>query len=143
VRVLLVRHGRAGDRDAWTGAEDAHRPLDGKGRKQAKRLAKALEQLGATRLVSSPALRCVQTFEPAAKRLGLRLEQRDELAEGGGPDHLLSLLEDLGDSVPALSTHGDVIAEVVGWDAPCKKGSIWILEVESGVIRAETYLPPA
>ena len=86
MRVLLVRHGRAGDRDAWTAADDGLRPLDGKGRKQAKRLAKALEQLGATRLVSSPALRCVQTFEPAAKRLGLQLEQRDELAEGGGPD---------------------------------------------------------
>jgi 8-oxo-dGTP diphosphatase len=118
--VLLVRHTRAGDRQKWSG-DDALRPLDGKGRKQAKRLAKALEQLGATRLVSSPALRCVQTFEPAAKRLGLQLEQRDELAEGGGPDQLLSLLESLGDSTPALSTHGDVIAEVVGWDAPCKK----------------------
>ena len=56
----------------------------GKGRKQAKRLAKRLADLGATRPVSSPALRCVQTFEPAAKRLGLPLEQRDELAEGGG-----------------------------------------------------------
>ena len=32
--------------------------------------------------------------------------------------------------MPALSTHGDVIAEIVGWDAPCKKGSIWILEVD-------------
>jgi 8-oxo-dGTP diphosphatase len=142
VRVLLVRHARAGDRGEWAG-DDAHRPLDANGRKQAKRLAKRLEDLGATRLVSSPALRCVQTFEPAAKRLGLRLEQRDELAEGGGPDRLLSLLEDLGNSVPALSTHGDVIAEVVGCEAPCKKGSIWILEVESGVIRADSYLPPA
>jgi len=140
--VLLVRHARAGDRGEWAG-DDAHRPLDAKGRKQAKRLAKRLEDLGATRLVSSPALRCVQTFEPAAKRLGLRLEQRDELAEGGGPDRLLSLLEDLGNSVPALATRGDVIAEVVGWEAPCKKGSIWILEVESGVIRADSYLPPA
>jgi 8-oxo-dGTP diphosphatase len=142
VRVLLVRHARAGDRDAWTG-DDALRPLDGKGRKQAKRLAKRLEQLDANRLVSSPALRCVQTFEPAAKRLGVGLEERDELAEGAGREELLSLLDDLGGSVPALSTHGDVIADVVGWDAPCKKGSIWILEVDSDVVRAETYLPPA
>ena len=55
----------------------------------------------------------------------------------------MALLADLGGSVPALSTHGDVIAEVVGWDAPCKKGSIWILEVAAGVIRPETYLLPA
>jgi 8-oxo-(d)GTP phosphatase len=142
LRVLLVRHARAGDREAWTG-DDALRPLDRKGRKQAKRLAKRLEELGATRLVSSPALRCVQTFEPAAERLGLPLEQRDELAEGAGRGELLTVLDRLAGSVPALSSHGDVIAEVVGWDAPCKKGSIWILAVESGAIRAETYLPPA
>jgi 8-oxo-(d)GTP phosphatase len=142
VRALLVRHARAGDRAEWVG-DDAHRPLDAKGRKQAKRLAKRLEELGATRLVSSPALRCVQTFEPASKRLGVRLEQRDELGEGGGPEELMALLEDLGGSAPALSTHGDVIAEVVGWNAPCKKGSIWILEVDAGEIRPETYLPPA
>lgn len=142
MRALLVRHARAGDRAEWVG-DDAHRPLDAKGRKQAKRLAKRLEGLGATRLVSSPALRCVQTFEPASKRLGVRLEQRDELAEGGGPEELVALLDDLDGSVPALSTHGDVIAEVVGWDAPCKKGSIWVLEVDAGEIRPETYLPPA
>ena len=84
MRVLLVRHARAGDRGDWVG-DDAHRPLDGK----------------------------------------------------------VALLDDLGDSAPALSTHGDVIAEVVGWDAPCKKGSIWILEVDGGEIRPGTYLPPA
>lgn len=142
MRVLLVRHTRAGDRRKWSG-DDALRPLDGKGRKQARRLAKALEQLGATRLVSSPALRCVQTFEPAAERLGLPLDRRDELAEGAGSEEVLCLLGDFAGSVPALSTHGDVIAEIVGWDAPCKKGSIWILEVEAGVIRPESYLPPA
>jgi 8-oxo-dGTP diphosphatase len=142
VRVLLVRHARAGDREEWVG-NDAHRPLDAKGRKQAKRLATKLAELGATRLVSSPALRCVQTFEPASKSLGLRLEQRDELAEGTGRKELVTLLDDLDGSVPALSTHGDLIAEVVGWDARCKKGSIWILEADAGEIRPETYLPPA
>jgi 8-oxo-(d)GTP phosphatase len=79
VRVLLVRHARAGDRDQWVG--NAVRPLDAKGKKQAKRLAKTLAELGATRLISSPLARCVQTFEPAAKRLGIPLEERNELAE--------------------------------------------------------------
>ena len=140
--MLLVRHARAGDRGDWVG-DDAHRPLDGKGASRRSVSRRGLADLGATRLVFSPALRCVQTFEPAAKRLGLPLEQRDELAEGGGPEELVALLDDLGDSAPALSTHGDVIAEVVAWDAPCKKGSIWILEVDGGEIRPGTYLPPA
>src|SRR5881409_2680088 len=123
MRVLLVRHARAGDRATWVG-DDAVRPLDAKGEKQAKRLAKTLARLGATRLVSSPALRCVQTFEPAAKRLGVALEERVELAEGSSPAHVLALLDELDGSVPALSTHGDVIAELIGWDRKCKKGSI-------------------
>jgi len=140
--VLLVRHARAGDRMTWVG-DDAVRPLDEKGRKQAKRLAKTLAELGATRLVSSPSLRCVQTFEPAVKRLGIPLEQRTELAEGSSGEQVVAMLEDLGDSVPALSTHGDVIADLVGWDKKCKKGSIWVLVVDGRDVRAETYLPPA
>jgi phosphohistidine phosphatase SixA len=142
VRVLLVRHARAGDRELWVG-DDAVRPLDAKGKKQAKRLAKTLAELGATRLVSSPLARCVQTFEPAAKRLGIPLEEREELAEGSTRDEIVALLEELQGSVPALSTHGDVIGELIGWDQPCKKSSIWVLAVEGGDVRPETYLPPA
>jgi 8-oxo-(d)GTP phosphatase len=142
VRVLLVRHARAGDRTAWVG-DDALRPLDEKGRKQARRLAKTLEELGATQLVSSPSLRCVQSFEPAAKRLGLPLEEREELAEGADAEQVLALLEELGGSVPALSTHGDVIADLIGWDKKCKKGSIWVLELDGRDVRPESYVPPA
>jgi 8-oxo-(d)GTP phosphatase len=142
MRVLLVRHARAGDRLAWVG-DDMLRPLDEKGRKQAKRLAKTLAKLGATRLVSSPSLRCVQSFEPAAKRLALSLEEREELAEGASAEQVLALLEELGDSVPALSTHGDVIADLIGWDKKCKKGSIWVLELDGRDVRPESYLPPA
>jgi 8-oxo-(d)GTP phosphatase len=142
VRVLLVRHARAGDREAWIG-DDTLRPLDAKGRKQAKRLAKMLVELGATRLVSSPLTRCTQTFDPAAKRLGVPPEVREELAEGSNREQVLALLEELEGSVPALSTHGDVIGELIGWDRPCKKGSIWVLEVDGPDVRAKTYLPPA
>ncbi len=141
MKVLLVRHARAGDRVAWVG-DDALRPLDKKGRKQAKALVETLSGLGATRLASSPYLRCVQTLEPAAKRLGLELEERDELAEGSTGDDALDLIAAL-DGVPALSTHGDVIGELVGWDREAKKGSIWVLTVDGRDVRPETYLPPA
>ena len=141
MKVLLVRHARAGDRAAWVG-DDALRPLDKKGRKQAKALVETLSGLGATRLVSSPYLRCVQTLEPAAKAFGLDLEEREELAEGSTADDALDLIAAL-DGVPALSTHGDVIGELVGWDREAKKGSIWVLTVDGRDVRPETYLPPA
>jgi hypothetical protein len=56
---------------------------------------------------------------------------------------VVALLEELNGSVPPLSTHGDVIAELIGWNQPCKKGSIWVLAVDGPDVRPETYLPPA
>jgi 8-oxo-(d)GTP phosphatase len=140
VRALLVRHARAGDRARWT-KDDRLRPLDKKGRRQAASIAETLAGLGATRLLSSPYVRCVQTLEPAAALLGLRIEERDELAEGASRDEVVRLLGELEDDVPALSTHGDVIEALLGPQRKCKKGAVWVLDVGADV-RAERYLPP-
>ena len=142
MRALLVRHARAGERDEWTG-DDRLRPLDKKGRRQANALAVTLEELGATRLLSSPYVRCVRTLEPAAERLGLPIEERDELAEGSSAEEVKALLRELDGSVPALSTHGDVVENLLGAQQKCKKGAVWVLEVSGGAVRVERYLPPA
>jgi phosphohistidine phosphatase SixA len=141
MRVLLVRHARAGERATWDG-DDRLRPLDSKGREQAKRLAKILAAQGATRLVSSPYVRCVETLAPASRRLDLPIEERSELAEGASAEQVLTLVSELSGSLPALSTHGDVIGELLGPQTRCKKGSIWVLEVDGRDVRPETYLPP-
>jgi 8-oxo-(d)GTP phosphatase len=140
VRVLLVRHGRAGDRRARTG-DDRQRPLDGKGRRQAEALAGSLAGLGTDRLVSSPYVRCIQTLEPAALLLGRSIETRLELAEGAPGDGVLRMLGELEGSVPVLCTHGDVIDALLPGRG-CKKGAVWIVEVESGEVLPERYLPP-
>jgi len=139
MRALLVRHASAGDRSAWT-EDDRLRPLDAKGRRQAEALAATLAELGATRLLSSPYVRCVQTLDPAAERLGLQIETRLELAEGATRDEALTLLA--GGGVPALCTHGDVLWELLP-GRKAKKGSIWVIEADGGELRAERYLPPA
>ena len=142
MRALLVRHARAGERDEWSG-DDRLRPLDKKGHRQAEALAGTLAELGATRLLSSPYLRCVQTLEPAAERLGLPIEERDGLAEGASADEVKALLHELDGSVPALSTHGDVIENLLGPQQRCKKGAVWVLEVNGEDAPAERYVPPA
>jgi phosphohistidine phosphatase SixA len=139
MRVLLVRHARAGDRRDWHG-DDRLRPLDGKGRRQAKALAHTLGDLGADSLQSSPYDRCVQTFEPAAKVLDQTIETRDELAEGARREDVLRLLGELA-GTPALSTHGDVLEALLP-GRECKKGSIWIVDVVDGELHPERYLPP-
>ena len=139
--VLLVRHARAGNRGRWHG-DDRLRPLDSRGRRQAEAVAAALAERRVDRLVASPYDRCVQTLEPAAALLGLRIEERDELAEGASAHEVEGLVASLdGGRAAALCTHGDVIAAVLGPDARAAKGSFWELEAGSGRLTPKRYVP--
>jgi broad specificity phosphatase PhoE len=80
--IELVAHMDAGDRRLWTADQD-ERPLSELGRQQARRLSEMLEG-PVTALFSSPALRCRQTIEPVASRLGLTIELLDSLHETNG-----------------------------------------------------------
>lgn len=138
VPVLLVRHAVAVARRSWSG-DDALRPLDDRGRRQAAGLAGLLAPFGATRVLSSPAVRCVDTVAP----LGLAVEVDDDLFEGRfAPAEALvrSLLEAGGTAVAC--SHGDVIpalldAFAVRWEK-CQKGSTWVLEADGSA----RYLRP-
>ena len=118
---VLLRHAAAGDREDWDG-DDFHRPLDAKGRRQAAELVELLRPFGVRRVVSSPYVRCVQTVEPLAAALGLRLEQDDRLAEGEGAAAADLLRED---GVVCCS-HGDIAEALVG--RGLKKGAAVVLE---------------
>jgi phosphohistidine phosphatase SixA len=125
--ILLVRHGRAGKRGG-SGGDDSLRPLDGKGRRQAATLADILAAYPVTRVLTSPYLRCVQTVEPLALRLGIAAEQRGELAEGTPPGPVRDLLSALQGATAVVCTHGDIIAELIGPGREAKKGSVWVLD---------------
>lgn len=135
--VLLLRHAKAGDRDAWEGPDDL-RPLTAKGEAQADALVPLLGEFDIVRVVSSPYLRCSQTVAPLAAARGLAVEPSDELAEGAATEGLAlvhSLLTGAGDTV--LCTHGDVMEHVLdglgvrrdGW---ARKGETWVLDAGGG-----------
>jgi 8-oxo-(d)GTP phosphatase len=105
--VVLLRHASAGDRDAWVG-DDRLRPLDKRGREQARALADRLRAQGVERVFSSPYVRCTQTVAP----LGLEIVPDERLAEGAPVEATLELLRDLDAAVAC--THGDVIEAVLG-----------------------------
>ena len=137
--ILLVRHATAGERERWQG-DDLLRPLDDRGREQAAKLTAVLEPYAIERICSSPYIRCRQTVEPLAEGLGLKIEERDELAEGAGRWAALALARELSESTPVLCTHGDIVLALLGEES--KKGSTWVLELaDSELIRIE-YLPP-
>jgi 8-oxo-dGTP diphosphatase len=149
--LFLVRHAAAGNRSEWAG-EDRMRPLSGRGEKQALGLATSLSQAPIERILTSPFVRCRQTVEPLADKLGLEVEERDELSEGEGSKGARSLCRELVGSNAVLCSHGDVIPSLLDWMArqgmtlksefECKKGSAWEIEVKAGEFRKARYLPP-
>lgn len=148
--VYLLRHGKAGDRGAWT-EDDRLRPLTKKGRAQAEGLLGTFEGLGLDRVISSPYDRCIQSVRPLALARSLPVEEDQILGEGAPTGAVLSLLRSLGGAV-LVCTHGDVVPAVVEAlgrrgveivDQPrWKKGSTWVLERDGGLFTGARYLPP-
>ena len=127
--VLLVRHGRAGVRAEWEG-DDRLRPLDDKGRRQAKGLVELLAEYPIERIFSSPYVRCTQTVEPIADARSLALEVAGALAEGSEREDVMRLLRPLDAECVVLCTHGDVVEELMG--DGLKKGATEVLELADG-----------
>lgn len=80
MRLVIVRHGLAGDRKL-PGRLDEKRPLTKAGRRKTKASAKGLRRLvpDLRLIASSPWTRAAQTAEILAEELGVELELWDEL----------------------------------------------------------------
>jgi broad specificity phosphatase PhoE len=151
VALLLIRHAHAGNRRDWDG-DDRLRPLSPKGERQARAMVRRLDKWAPDLILSSPFVRCIQTVQPLADRLGLKVTHCDELAEGMGPK-ALALVRSLAGQPVALCSHGDVIPEVLvtladedrldlGPSPRQAKGSAWILEARKGKFAKAIYVPP-
>lgn len=137
IRLLLIRHAKAKNRETWTG-DDWVRPLKKRGRRQAAALAKMLRGWGVTTIRSSPALRCVQTVEPLASELGLSIEIDSSIAEGCR----IRLPTEPG--VHVICAHGDNIPHLLGVLGVkcdrCQTASVTHVDLDStGIVLAATY----
>lgn len=135
--LLLVRHAHALPRSTWTDP-DRDRPLDERGQRQAAGLVDGLAGHSPGRLVTSPFLRCVQTVEPLAAALGLRLELDDRLVEDGDPERARGLLHELAASGGLACSHGDLLGRLLGRHTA--KGGAWLLD--PATLDPVEYLPP-
>jgi 8-oxo-dGTP pyrophosphatase MutT (NUDIX family) len=159
--LLLVRHAHAGSRSQWDGPDEL-RPLDGKGWRQARRLAEVLPLFGPTAVFSAPRTRCEQTVAPLAERLGLPVQGLPELGEEEFADdpaaglatveRFLTPREEAG--VTVVCSQGGAIPSVllalgVRWEGhgpaagrlfpPAAKGSVWVLGGRPGALSADYY----
>ena len=93
--LILVRHAKAMDRKDWS-RKDAARPLNSRGRRQAKLLVPLLAAYGITRLASSTANRCLSTLLPYAHQRELPIESFDQLREEDGADNAKGVAKLIG-----------------------------------------------
>lgn len=157
--VLVVRHGSAGRRSRFAG-DDTLRPLDRKGRAQADSLTEQLLAFGATDVYSADRLRCQQTVQPLADKLGVAIGNEPTLTEEAYSDspkkarRRVLEIADLSDSqpgrVPVICSQGKVIPGLIAWwcerdgvrpdKSRNRKGGTWVLSLSGGRLVAADYL---
>ena len=153
--VLIIRHATAGRKARYHG-DDRKRPLDRKGRAQAKSLVPQLMAFGASVLYAADRTRCVQTIEPLALKMDQPITVEPSLTEEAYADNpeaahkrVLEIAA-LG-GTPAICSQGKVIPYLIDWwcsrdgvkpdKSRNRKGSTWVLSVHEGRLVAADHLP--
>jgi 8-oxo-dGTP diphosphatase len=153
--VLIVRHGDAGQKSQYKGADDRNRPLDKHGRAQAESLVGQLLAFGASELHAAPRLRCQQTLAPLAEELGVTISDEPALTEEAyAADHhegrrrILELAK--SDGTPVICTQGKVIPDLIAWwcardgvrpdKSRNRKGSTWVMSLAGGKLVAADHI---
>jgi 8-oxo-dGTP diphosphatase len=150
VTIYLVRHAKAGVRDAWDG-DDTLRPLTSQGHRQARALLDVLADARFELVLSSPYVRCMETVVPIAADRKLAVEPVEALAEGAHLDEVVALVRKHASGGAVFSTHGDVVPMLLDYVASrgvdigaapqWPKGSTWALETDDGgEVTEATYL---
>ena len=135
MKVYFLRHGDAGDPNAWQG-DDAERPLSAEGRERTAREGRALADLRLKLdvMLTSPLLRARQTADLAAKALKLDVTDDDRIVDLD-TRKLQAILRDHRDAdaimlvghEPSMS---ETISRVVGGgEIDLKKGGLACFEV--------------
>lgn len=127
------------------------RPLSKKGFRQAATLVEILEPFPITQILSSPFRRCVQSVEPLARARELRVIETEDLAEGHGLAGAMEMMGDRKLDKVVLSTHGDIIWELMQelvkrqvvkpGEGGFEKGSTWVVDVEKGSFVRARFIP--
>jgi len=134
--LVILRHAKAVKRSDFKGNHDSDRPLSGRGRRQAKIIAEALEGYGIEQVISSPMQRCQETVKKFVKQLSTTPILVDAISESGyeqNPQNLDPAIElAMKDPAPTvLCSHRPVLDAIL--EAVAKAGGISQAERNEGV----------
>ncbi|MFJ6550263.1 MULTISPECIES: NUDIX hydrolase [unclassified Microbacterium] len=163
--VIALRHAKALPRSEWDKA-DAARPLSDRGKRQAKAIVGPLRAFGVRKIVTSDAVRCVQTVTPLAKALDRKPVLTEKISQDAWEDGVADLRSVVGRRIRAgkpavLCSHGPVLPALlseialatgtvhgsyVGSAADLETGAFSVVHVSatnpgSGIISIETHAP--
>ena len=143
MKLLIVRHGAAGNREEWEaqGKDDRLRPLTPKGKKEVRRAASGLVHLvpALDLIATSPWTRAVQTAEILDEESGCGMVEVEELTADRRPEELRPWLsEQRGMEAVGLVGHEPHLGLLVGYllsgksvsFVDLKKGGACLVEME-------------
>jgi phosphohistidine phosphatase len=159
VKLLMIRHGPAGDRAEWEaeGRDDRLRPLTLEGKKEIRRVAEGLATIVSRidLLATSPLVRAAQTAEILASRYDdCEPVMVDALAPDNDPDEMVKWLRGQRGDVVAVVGHEPDLSTLAGYLLTGKSSSFLILKksgtcllelddpAEPGKARLEWLLTP-
>jgi 8-oxo-dGTP pyrophosphatase MutT (NUDIX family)/phosphohistidine phosphatase SixA len=163
--IIALRHGKAVPPASWDGP-DATRPLLHRGLELSRSVAPAIAAWAPTKLISSPATRCLSTIEPVAALTGLPVKSSPGISQDAYEDGTASVRKIVKKrlekrEVAVLCSHGPVLPEIIDEiagatrtpvDAPLRRAGMLgtseftVLHVsidhpENGLVAIETHGP--
>lgn len=142
MRLLLVRHAKAFERDPAAWPDDLRRPLTTEGREEFRAAAKRLRRIqrGVDLVMASPAVRAWQTAQLLSETAGWPAPERCEwlLPQGEAPSgservEKQVLAEDTTEWTRLLAGYGDEVTVVwVGHEPMLGRIASWLLTADPG-----------
>lgn len=146
MKLLVVRHGQAGDPAAWEaeGKDDRLRPLTPGGKKQMRRavagLATLVQEINV--LASSPLVRAMQTAEIVASEFGCDIVTVEALEPKRDPEELVEWLkQQREDHTVAVVGHEPHLSTLIGHVMTGKRVSFVVLK-KGGTALLDLADPP-
>lgn len=155
MKVFLVRHAVAHDRDRASWPDDSQRPLTSAGKRKFRKAARGLANLmpRSTTILTSPFVRARQTADILSATAGGKIIECPELAHGGTAAAVLELLRVHADKTVVLVGHepefGRLLAAMLGMKSArfdFRKGGAACVEFDkrpaAGGGTLVSFLPP-